>query len=49
MINSNLIECIFDFIEGNKRDSKTAVARLLLVVQEAHGLIPSTVTLDRHR
>ena len=32
-----------------KRDSKSAVARLLLVVQEAHDLMPSTATLDRHR
>jgi hypothetical protein len=37
------------YFEENKRDSKTAVARLLLVVQEAHDLLPSAMTRERHR
>ncbi|CAF4928098.1 unnamed protein product, partial [Rotaria socialis] len=33
----------------SKRDSRAAVARLLLVVQEAYDLVPSTTTRERHR
>ena len=33
----------------HQRDSKAAVARLLLVVLEAHDLMPSPTTLERHR
>ncbi|CAF0939796.1 unnamed protein product [Adineta ricciae] len=36
-------------VTENKRDSKTAVARLLLVVQEAQDLVPAPVTAERHR
>ncbi|CAF4225977.1 unnamed protein product [Rotaria sp. Silwood2] len=36
-------------ITDNKRNSRAAVARLLLVVQEALDLMPSSRTLERHR
>ncbi|UJR22027.1 hypothetical protein I4U23_025094 [Adineta vaga] len=36
-------------VTENKRDSKIAVARLLLVVQEAQDLSPAPTTVDRHR
>ncbi|CAF0882259.1 unnamed protein product [Rotaria sordida] len=36
-------------IPGNKHNSRAAVARLLLVVQEAQDLMPSNKTLERHR
>jgi hypothetical protein len=35
--------------EDSKRDSKAAVARLLLVIQEANDLLPIPTTLERHR
>ncbi len=46
-----LINEIYRFVlfKENKPDSKTAVARLLLVVQEAHNLMPLTTTRERHR
>lgn len=36
-------------VTENKRQSKVPVARLLLVVQEAHDIMPSQTTLERHR
>ncbi|CAF3438151.1 unnamed protein product [Rotaria socialis] len=36
-------------VADSKRDSRAAVARLLLVVQEAYDLVPSTTTRERHR
>ncbi|CAF3292996.1 unnamed protein product, partial [Rotaria sp. Silwood2] len=33
----------------NKPNSRAVVARLLLVVQEAQDLMPSSITLERHR
>ncbi|CAF3803002.1 unnamed protein product, partial [Rotaria sp. Silwood1] len=36
-------------ITDNKRNLKAAAARLLLVVQEAQDLMPSSTTLERHR
>jgi len=36
-------------VADSKRQSKVAVARLLLVVQEAYDIMPSQKTLERHR
>jgi hypothetical protein len=45
---NNSLVCFYIFTE-NKRNTKVPVARLLLVVQEAHDLMPSPTTLERHR
>ena len=37
------------FTVTDRRDSKNAVARLLLVVQEAYDLLPISRNLERHR